>query len=137
MKRLTAESAKKSGREFGKISHSNPGALFDVILDKVKSYESMIAITSDALTYINNLAKDVLAYCIIETISNPANKRMKTGDVNAVDWLINVSRFCGQSITHTIAPIFLKMAPIKILFEVCFASQHPQVLGAKHVSHPE
>ncbi|WAQ98685.1 LOW QUALITY PROTEIN: THOC2-like protein [Mya arenaria] len=42
MKRLAKENVKISGRQLGKLSHSNPGVLFEYILRQVEKYDNLI-----------------------------------------------------------------------------------------------
>ena len=49
LKRLTKDTVKQSGRQLGKISHSNPGALFDTILVQIQRYDNLIGPVVDTL----------------------------------------------------------------------------------------
>ncbi|XP_057313993.1 THO complex subunit 2-like [Hydractinia symbiolongicarpus] len=94
-KRLSKENVKPSGRQIGKLSHSNPGILFDHLLDQIQRYDNFIGPMVDSLKYLNPLAYDVLAFCIIEALANPAKQRMKQSDTNLSAWLQSLSQFCG------------------------------------------
>eukprot|EP00039_Didymoeca_costata_P006912 m.94541 g.94541 ORF g.94541 m.94541 type:complete len:1452 (+) comp13451_c0_seq1:1253-5608(+) len=96
LKRISKENVKKLGRVLGKISHSNPGTMFDEVLDKIQAYDNMIEPIVDSLKYLTNLAKDTLAFCVIECISNPEKTRMKEGDINLGGWLQSLANFCGH-----------------------------------------
>jgi THO complex subunit 2 len=104
MKRLSKENVKKFGRVLGKFSHSNPGAVFDKILATIQEdgYNNLIDPVVDALRYITPFAKDMLAYCVIEAISNPKKERLKPGDINIGEWLQTLSTFASK--------VFLKMS---------------------------
>ncbi|TKS83482.1 THO complex subunit 2 [Collichthys lucidus] len=65
MKRLTKENVKQSGRQIGKLSHSNPTILFD---------------------YVN---------CIIEALANPEKEKMKHDDTTISSWLQSLASLCG------------------------------------------
>ncbi|XP_056665928.1 THO complex subunit 2-like isoform X2 [Monodelphis domestica] len=95
MKRLTKENVKPSGRQIGKLSHSNPTILFDYILSQVQKYDNLITPVVDALKYLTSLNYDVLAYCIIEALANPEKERMKHNDTNISSWLQSLACFCG------------------------------------------
>ncbi|KAB0393538.1 hypothetical protein E2I00_013112 [Balaenoptera physalus] len=64
MKRLTKENVKPSGRQIGKLSHSNPTILFDYILSQIQKYDNLITPVVDSLKYLTSLNYDVLA-CIL------------------------------------------------------------------------
>merc|ERR1719494_262381 len=48
-KRLSKENVKPSGRQIGKLSHSNPGILFDHLLAQIERYSNFIGPMVDAL----------------------------------------------------------------------------------------
>ncbi|OWJ99281.1 THOC2 [Cervus elaphus hippelaphus] len=67
-RRLTKENVKPSGRQIGKLSHSNPTILFDYvcfeILSQIQKYDNLITPVVDSLKYLTSLNYDVLA-CIL------------------------------------------------------------------------
>ncbi|XP_048589854.1 THO complex subunit 2 isoform X3 [Nematostella vectensis] len=96
-KRLTKENVKPSGRQIGKISHSNPGVVFEYLLTQIQKYDNFIVPVVDSLKYLTPLAYDVLAFCIIEALANPERERMKQEDTNISDWLKSLATFCGTA----------------------------------------
>ncbi|KAL7979484.1 hypothetical protein Chor_004642 [Crotalus horridus] len=104
MKRLTKENVKPSGRQIGKLSHSNPTILFDYILSQIQKYDNLITPVVDSLKYLTSLNYDVLALefflnviqdCIIEALANPEKERMKHDDTTISSWLQSLASFCG------------------------------------------
>ncbi|XP_068267883.1 THO complex subunit 2 isoform X1 [Nyctibius grandis] len=95
MKRLTKENVKPSGRQIGKLSHSNPTILFDYILSQIQKYDNLITPVVDSLKYLTSLNYDVLAYCVIEALANPEKERMKHDDTTISSWLQSLASFCG------------------------------------------
>ncbi|CAK6441230.1 unnamed protein product [Pipistrellus nathusii] len=95
MKRLTKENVKPSGRQIGKLSHSNPTILFDYILSQIQKYDNLITPVVDSLKYLTSLNYDILAYCIIEALANPEKERMKHDDTTISGWLQSLASFCG------------------------------------------
>ncbi|XP_032812381.1 THO complex subunit 2 isoform X4 [Petromyzon marinus] len=95
MKRLTKENVKPSGRQIGKLSHSNPTILFDYILSQIQKYDNLINPVVDSLKYLTSLSYDVLAYCIIEALANPDKEKMKHDDTTISLWLQSLASFCG------------------------------------------
>ncbi|KAG9478503.1 THO complex subunit 2 isoform X2 [Eleutherodactylus coqui] len=95
MKRLTKENVKPSGRQIGKLSHSNPAILFDYILSQIQKYDNLISPVVDSLKYLTSLNYDVLAYCIIEALANPEKEKIKHDDTTISTWLQSLASFCG------------------------------------------
>uniref|UniRef100_A0A668AZA5 THO complex subunit 2 n=1 Tax=Myripristis murdjan TaxID=586833 RepID=A0A668AZA5_9TELE len=95
MKRLTKENVKPSGRQIGKLSHSNPTILFDYILSQIQWYDNLIGPVVDSLKYLTSLNYDVLAYCIIEALANPEKEKMKHDDTTISSWLQSLASLCG------------------------------------------
>jgi THO complex subunit 2 len=98
MKRLSKENVRPIGRKLGKISHSNPGPVFDQIFDtlQIVGYNNLVEPTIEAMKYLTPLSKDVVAYCVIESISNPKKERLKKGDVKLGEWLQTLAMFCAS-----------------------------------------
>ncbi|XP_029463722.1 THO complex subunit 2 [Rhinatrema bivittatum] len=95
MKRLTRENVKPSGRQIGKLSHSNPTILFDYILSQIQKYDNLITPVVDSLKYLTSLNYDILAYCIIEALANPEKEKMKHENTTISSWLQSLASFCG------------------------------------------
>ncbi|CAG2179922.1 unnamed protein product, partial [Oppiella nova] len=55
MKRLSKENVKLSGRQIGKLSHSNPSFLFQYILSQIQSYDNLIGPVVDSLKYLTTI----------------------------------------------------------------------------------
>uniref|UniRef100_T1IQC9 THO complex subunit 2 n=1 Tax=Strigamia maritima TaxID=126957 RepID=T1IQC9_STRMM len=105
MKRLSKENVKPSGRHIGKLSHSNPGLLFDYILSQIQVWNNLIGPVVDSLKYLTNLSYDVLAYCIIEALANPEKQRMKTDGTSISLWLQNLDLLILKEIVQKMAGI--------------------------------
>ncbi|KAK7097709.1 THO complex subunit 2-like isoform X2 [Littorina saxatilis] len=95
MRRISKETVKPSGRQLGKLGHSNPGVLFELILTQIQRYENFISPIVDSLKYLTPMSYDILAYCIIEAVANPEKERMKTDDTNISMWLQSLANFAG------------------------------------------
>ncbi|XP_063970178.1 THO complex subunit 2-like [Lytechinus pictus] len=95
MKRLTKENVKPSGRQLGKLSHSNPGVLFSYVLSQIQMYDNLIAPVVDSLKYLTSLSYDILAYCVIEALANPEKERMKHDETSLSLWMQSLASFCG------------------------------------------
>uniref|UniRef100_A0A183SXM5 THO complex subunit 2 n=1 Tax=Schistocephalus solidus TaxID=70667 RepID=A0A183SXM5_SCHSO len=109
MKRLSKENVKQLGRHLGKLSHSNPGVLFDYVrlltlknetyllsplnvLQSIQMFTNLIGPVVDALKYVSSLGYDVLAFCLIEAL---ASDRSKLDDVQKSQSLQALSNFTG------------------------------------------
>ncbi|XP_030836802.1 THO complex subunit 2 isoform X1 [Strongylocentrotus purpuratus] len=95
MKRLTKENVKPSGRQLGKLSHSNPGVLFSYVLSQIQMYDNLIGPVVDSLKYLTSLSFDILAYCVIEALANPEKERMKHDETSLSLWMQSLAAFCG------------------------------------------
>ncbi|XP_061165363.1 THO complex subunit 2-like isoform X2 [Saccostrea echinata] len=95
MKRLSKENVKPSGRQLGKLSHSNPGVLFEYVLSQIQTHDNFIGPVVDSLKYLTSLSYDMLAYCIIDALANPDKSRMKYDDTNISKWLQSLANFAG------------------------------------------
>ncbi|GFQ66742.1 THO complex subunit 2 [Trichonephila clavata] len=95
MKRLSKENVKPSGRQIGKLSHSNPGYLFDYILSQIQTWDNLIGPVIDSLKYLTSLSYDVLAYCVIEALGNSEKDRMKHDGTSISIWLQSLASFGG------------------------------------------
>ena len=52
MRRLSKENTKQYGRHLGKITHSNPGVVFDTILSQIQSYDNLIVPVVEMMKYV-------------------------------------------------------------------------------------
>ncbi|KAK6972334.1 THO complex subunit 2 [Biomphalaria glabrata] len=60
MKRLSKETVKPSGRQLGKLSHSNPSIVFEYILNQIQRYDNLIGPVVDSLKYLTTISYDML-----------------------------------------------------------------------------
>ncbi|XP_048243407.1 THO complex subunit 2-like [Haliotis rufescens] len=95
MKRLSKETVKPSGRQIGKLSHSNPGVVFEYVLSQIQRYDNFIGPVVDSLKFLTSFSYDVLAFCIIEAVASPEKERMKHDDTNISLWLQSLANFAG------------------------------------------
>uniref|UniRef100_A0A1I8GSZ2 THO complex subunit 2 n=1 Tax=Macrostomum lignano TaxID=282301 RepID=A0A1I8GSZ2_9PLAT len=86
MKRLTKDNVKQQGRQLGKLSHSNPGPLFEVVIEQITRYDNLVTPVVDSFRYLNSLGLDVLAYCIIEALADSSEESPR---------LLTLSTFVG------------------------------------------
>ncbi|XP_064083683.1 THO complex subunit 2-like isoform X2 [Macrobrachium nipponense] len=94
MMRITKETIKPVSRGIGKLTHNNPGPIFHYILIQVQLYDNLIGPVVDSFKYLTSLSYDMLAYCIVEILSE--NKDRTANDAMAISpWLQSLSNFCG------------------------------------------
>ncbi|KAK6168365.1 hypothetical protein SNE40_020916 [Patella caerulea] len=96
MKRLAKENVKQSGRQLGKLCHSNPAIMFEFVLSQIQRYDNFIGPVVDCLKFLTSLSYDILSYCIIEAVANPEKERLKTDDTNISLWLQSLANFAGM-----------------------------------------
>ncbi|KAI8812587.1 transcription factor/nuclear export subunit protein 2-domain-containing protein, partial [Cladochytrium replicatum] len=95
MRRLTKDNVKQYGRHIGKVVHSNPVIAFNKILDLLRNYDNQIPHVVDAARYLTDLEFDILSFCLIETLSNPYDSRLKDDGTSLAKWLMSLSLFTG------------------------------------------
>ncbi|KAG8176346.1 hypothetical protein JTE90_003307 [Oedothorax gibbosus] len=95
MKRISKENVKPTGRQIGKLGHSNPGYIFDYILSQIQTWDNFIMPVIDSLKYLTSLSYDVLAYCVIEALGNSEKDRMKHDGTSISVWLQSLANFGG------------------------------------------
>ncbi|KAL4230734.1 THO complex subunit 2 [Mactra antiquata] len=96
MKRLSKENVKPSGRQLGKLSHSNPGVLFEYVIRQIEKYDNLIGPVVDSLKYLTNLSYDILVFCVIEAVGNPEKEKMKFDETSLSLWLQSLANFAGS-----------------------------------------
>ena len=96
MRRLSKENTKQYGRHLGKITHCNPGVVFDTILSQIQSYDNLIVPVVDMMKYLIPLSFDMLSYQLIAHLSSPAKTRLKDDGLNVSLWMQSLSTFCGN-----------------------------------------
>ncbi|XP_034243902.1 THO complex subunit 2 isoform X2 [Thrips palmi] len=97
MKRVSKENIKQIGRLIGKMTHSAPGFIFDYMLLQIQLYDNLIGPVVDSLKYLTSLSYDVLAYCLVEclTQADKERDRVKHDGTSISMWLQSLSSFCG------------------------------------------
>ncbi|KAJ3173709.1 THO complex subunit 2 [Geranomyces variabilis] len=96
LSRLNKESAKQSGRQIGKVLHSNPVIAFSYIITRLEAYDNMIPYVVDATRYLTDLEFDILPYCLIDALAVAKSKVQRNG-LNISDWLKSLGSFTGQA----------------------------------------
>lgn len=96
MRRLSKENTKQYGRHLGKITHSNPGVVFETILAQIQSYESLIVPVVEMMKYLTPMSFDVLSYVMLANLSDPEKTRLKEDGLNVSLWMQSLSSFCGN-----------------------------------------
>eukprot|EP01052_Picozoa_sp_SAG31_P009618 SAG31_NODE_509_length_14732_cov_13.043600_6_plen_1068_part_00 len=96
MKRISNDSVKQQGRALGKLSHSNPIAVFERVVDTVHKMPNITTALVKSLRYITPLSFDVLTFMIIEALSDPAKSRMKDDGANIAEWLTSLAKLAAQ-----------------------------------------
>jgi THO complex subunit 2 len=106
MKRITDDNYRQKGREISKLATGNPAIVYSIALDQVQRYPNMITPVVEACRYLSDFAYDVLSYLMLEILASD-KPRIKDDGINMVDWLQNISLFCGQ-ICRKYEPIDLR-----------------------------
>lgn len=96
LKRLGSDVAKRFGRQFAKIAHSDPGTIFTIALKHIQSYDNMIVPVVEAARYLSAFEYDVMSYSILEALSDPSRQRIKSDGLHQSTWLANAATFIGS-----------------------------------------
>lgn len=109
MKRLSKETVKVIGRQVGKLAHTHPTVVFELILSKIQIFENLIGPVVDSLRYgLNSMELDVLGFSLIEELSNPEKEKLKVSDARLSPWLGALAAFAGAVYKRYAAGLELK-----------------------------
>jgi hypothetical protein len=84
---------KPSGRQIGRLAHSNPTVVFEVIIDSIQRMDNLAFFIADACRYLQSLSYEVLTYLLIEKLTGSQGagkmkkKKLKDDGINNEDWL--------------------------------------------------
>jgi THO complex subunit 2 len=97
LRRLTADSAKSTGRSLGRLTHHNPIPVFDPMLSQVQSpnYGNLIQPLADSLKFLTPLSADVLSFCILDGLAQSRSPTKPDG-TSVEDWLSQLASFAGS-----------------------------------------
>uniref|UniRef100_A0A5S6QQM4 THO complex subunit 2 n=1 Tax=Trichuris muris TaxID=70415 RepID=A0A5S6QQM4_TRIMR len=96
LKRLSKETVKHSARLVGRLCHSYPVVVLDLILSQVQQFENLVEPVVESLRHLTSLSYDVLSYIILMQISNPDKQRLKMSDASVASWLQTLCAFTGS-----------------------------------------
>ncbi|KAG1469172.1 hypothetical protein G6F56_003410 [Rhizopus delemar] len=101
MRRVSKNDVRRCGRDLGKLAHSNPTIVFNVVLDQVQSFDNLAPIMADACRYLGDFSYDVLGFVLTEkwTGSQGAGKTRKDkekDDGMPSGWLRSLATFTGM-----------------------------------------
>lgn len=95
MKSVIKENIKPLGRLIGKLTHNSPAIILDYVLIQIQVFENIINPVVESFKYLTSLSYDVLAFCLIETLSEADKKRVKHDGTSISSWFKSLSNFCG------------------------------------------
>ncbi|CEI90631.1 hypothetical protein RMCBS344292_04949 [Rhizopus microsporus] len=101
MRRVSKNDVRRCGRDLGKLAHSNPTIVFNVVLDQVQSFDNLAPIMADACRYLGDFAYDVLGFILTDkwTGSQGAGRTKKEkekDDGMPANWLRSLAVFTGM-----------------------------------------
>ncbi|CEG75738.1 hypothetical protein RMATCC62417_10731 [Rhizopus microsporus] len=101
MRRVSKNDVRRCGRDLGKLAHSNPTIVFNVVLDQVQSFDNLAPIMADACRYLGDFAYDVLGFILTDkwTGSQGAGRTKKEkekDDGMPASWLRSLAVFTGM-----------------------------------------
>lgn len=101
MRRVEKNNIRRCGRDIGKLAHSNPMIVFNVILDQVQNFDNMAPLMADACRYLGDFSYDVLGYVLTEKWTGSQGpgrekKQKQNDDGMPAIWLRALSVFTGM-----------------------------------------
>ena len=115
LKRLSVDNVKQFGRSLAKIAHTNPTVLFEIALNQVQSYDNLIGPVVESARYLTPFGYDVLAYSLLDALSNPEKERTKTDGTNISLWLQSGSSLSIRTIAAALTRAsVLQVSPLSL-----------------------
>ncbi|KAF1745069.1 hypothetical protein MXB_2599 [Myxobolus squamalis] len=103
-KRITKDTVKQSGRQLGKLTHSNPIIVISEVVNQICSFDTMIIPIVECLKYLTPLSFDILSYTLIEYLS--ANSVTLSAKITSIpDVIQNIGNFAATVMRKYIVPL--------------------------------
>lgn len=100
MRRVSKNDIRRCGRDLGKLAHSNPTIVFNVVLDQVQNFDNMAPLMADACRYLGDFSYDVLGYVLTGKWTGSINRNMskpkEKEDGMPSNWLRSLAVFSGM-----------------------------------------
>ncbi|KAI8641908.1 transcription factor/nuclear export subunit protein 2-domain-containing protein [Parasitella parasitica] len=101
MRRVAKNDVRRCGRDLGKLAHSNPTIVFNIMLDQIQQMDNLATLIPDACRYLGDCAYDVLGYVLTEKWTGsqgPAKmlKKKEKDDGMPATWLRSLAVFTGM-----------------------------------------
>ena len=94
MKRVAVETLRQSGRMLGKLSHSNPFPVMEILVSTLERYDNLIPLSTEAMKYVGPLTLDVVAFTLVDRLWMD-RPRSKGDGMTSADWLSSLAAFTG------------------------------------------
>lgn len=94
MKRVAVETLRQSGRMLGKLSHSNPFPVMEILVSTLERYDNLIPLSTEAMKYVGPLSLDVVAFTLVDRLWMD-RPRSKGDGMTSADWLSSLAAFTG------------------------------------------
>ncbi|KAI8990007.1 transcription factor/nuclear export subunit protein 2-domain-containing protein [Pilobolus umbonatus] len=101
MRRVSKNDVRRCGRDLGKLAHSNPTIVFNIVLDQVQSFDNMAPLMADACRYLGDFSYDVIGYLLAEKWTGfqgagKTRKEKEKDDGMPAVWLRALAVFSGM-----------------------------------------
>ncbi|KAL9550210.1 hypothetical protein MBANPS3_004839 [Mucor bainieri] len=101
MRRVAKNDVRRSGRDLGKLAHSNPTIVFNIMLDQIQQMDNLATLIPDACRYLGDCAYDVLGYVLTEKWTGSQGpgkmvKKKEKDDGMPATWLRSLAVFTGM-----------------------------------------
>jgi hypothetical protein len=98
LRRLSRDNVRQYGRLLGKISHSNPVTVLNLLIDSIMVYDNLIQPVIESLRYLTVLEFDILTFCILSALQlrlDTADQGLRPDGYTLSPWLVNLASFAG------------------------------------------
>ena len=100
MRRVSKNDIRRCGRDLGKLAHSNPTIVFNVVLEQIQNFDNMAPLMADACRYLGDFCYDVLGYSLTGKWTGQQDritfKPKEKEDGMPSNWLKALSVFTGM-----------------------------------------
>ena len=96
LKRISKSNIKPMARALAKIAYACPGAVFQVGVAHIESYENFAETFTECARYFTYLAYDVFNWALISALSGSGKTRVQADGMLTSRWLQSLAMFVGK-----------------------------------------
>lgn len=98
LKRISKENAVTQARMLTRITSSNPGTVFSIILNQIESYDNMVDVVVTCCRNLTAMSYEVLTWSLVQTLGSVGRGRNRVQEDGMLTsgWLQSLSKFAGS-----------------------------------------